>query len=903
MSDNLPQISSVSLEEEMKKSYLDYAMSVIVSRALPDARDGLKPVHRRILYSMYDKGLDHNRAHRKSANVVGYVMGDYHPHGDMAIYNALARMAQEFSMRLTLIDGQGNFGSMDGDPPAASRYTEARLSHPAHFLLEDIDKKTVEFQPTYDERLLEPVVLPARFPNLLVNGAGGIAVGMATNIPPHNLGEVIDGCVAYIDNPEITTEELNQYILGPDFPTGGEILGQEGILTAYRTGQYPIIMRAKSHFEQTSKDRDAIIITEVPYQANKAKIMEKIAELVNTKVIEGISDLRDESDRHGIRMVIELKRDTDPNVALNLLHKHTPLQDTFGINMLALDGGRPAVMTLRDIIKSFVDFRYDVVIRRTRYKLMKARERGHVLAGLAIAVANIDEVIALIRKAPDPTTAKEHLIGRSWSVHTMGTLLELIEPRPEGSDPLTTYTLSEIQAKSILELRLHRLTGLERDQIATELEAVVEEIKGYIFTLSHATEIFRIIKEEMMEIKEKFATPRRTQIIEGALNADMESLIQKEDMVITVSHAGYIKRVPLSTYRAQRRGGRGRTGMATRDEDFVEQMFVANTHTPIIFFSSLGKAYVLKVYRLPLATATSKGKALVNMLPLDQGEKISTIMPLTDTEDPKNLHDLHIMFATSKGNVRKNLLADFLNIRSNGKIAMKLDESETLVSVVICHDDTDILLSTYQGRCIRFSSTDIRVFSGRNSNGVRGIKLQGDDCVVSMCILKHGSFTTEERDLYLRQVRAQRGVEAVDDGTPIPFDTTLPEARFKEMAEQEEFILTVSEKGYGKRTSSYEYRITGRGGQGITNMDITDKTGLIVACFPVSGENHLMLVTDGGQLIRSRVNEIRIAGRRTQGVRLFRLSDSESVVSAERIFDESSEEGQESLESDATKLT
>ncbi len=883
MSEILPNISSVSLEEEMKKSYLDYAMSVIVSRALPDARDGLKPVHRRILYSMNENGLYHNKAHRKSANVVGYVMGDYHPHGDMAIYHALVRMAQDFSMRVLLIDGQGNFGSMDGDPPAASRYTEARLSYPAHYLLEDIDKDTVGFQPTYDERLTEPLVLPARFPNLLVNGAGGIAVGMATNIPPHNLGEVIEGCIAYIDNPEITLEELLQYIPGPDFPTGGEILGQGSIVNAYRTGQFPIIMRGKSHFEQNEKERESIIFTEIPYQANKAKIMERIAELVNTKVVEGISDIRDESDRSGVRMVVELKRDADPHTILNQLYKYTPLQDTFGINMLALDGGRPQIMALKDMLRAFVDFRYEVIERRTRYTLAKARDRGHILVGLSVSVANIETIIEIIRKAPDPGIAKENLMAVPWKIDGLEEMIEMIEPSFERSTGF--YRLTETQAKAILDLRLHRLTNLERDKISSELQALVEEIKGYIFILSHRSEIFRIMKEELSEVKEKFATPRRTQIIEGNFNSDLESLIQKEDMVITVSHAGYIKRVPLSSYRAQRRGGRGRTGMSTREEDFVEQMFVVNTHTPIIFFSSLGKAYVLKVYRLPLASATSKGKALVNLLPLEAGEKISTIMPLPT--DESLWENLHIMFATSRGNVRKNRLSDFLNIRSNGKIAMKLDPEEYLVSVATCEENSDILLSTYRGRCIRFQTSDIRLFSGRNSNGVRGIKLLDNDCVVSMCVLKQGSFTIEERDLYLKQVRALRGTEASEEevqGTVEP--AKLSQERFRELAAQEEFILTLSEKGYGKRTSSYEYRLTGRGGQGITNMEITQKTGLILACFPVKEEDHLMLVTDEGQLIRSRVKEIRIAGRRTQGVRVFRLNEGESVVSADRVFDD-----------------
>lgn len=893
-------ISQVNLEEEMRKSYLDYAMSVIVSRALPDVRDGLKPVHRRILYSMKESGLDYNRPYRKSARVVGDVMGKYHPHGDLAIYNAMVRMAQPFSLRVPLVDGQGNFGSMDGDPAAAMRYTEARLSHPAHYLIEDIDKETVDFQPNYDESTKEPVVLPAQFPNLLVNGAGGIAVGMATNIPPHNLGEVIDGCCGYVDNPEISIEELIQYIPGPDFPTGGQIVGQEGIYRAYQTGNGSILMRAKSHIEQVNKDREAIIFTEVPYQANKSRLMERIAELVNDKTIEGISDLRDESDRDGVRMVVELKRDVDSNVILNQLYKYTPLQDSFGANMLALDGGRPLLMNLKEMVGAFVRFREEVIVRRARFDLEKAREKGHVFVGLALAVVNIDEIIELIRKATDPNIAREHLISRDWPIQTMGPVIRLIEIPKEGESEKETYRLSEKQAKSILDLRLHRLTGLERDKIIEELSELVKEIEKYIFILSNRSEVLRILKEELLDIKQKFATPRRSEIIEGEISTDIEHLIQKEDMVITVSHTGYIKRVPLSTYRAQRRGGRGRSGMQTREEDFVEQLFVANTHTPILFFSSLGKAYVLKVYRLPIATATSKGKALINILPLEKNEKISTIMPLTAAED--QWENLQIIFATSKGNVRKNKLSDFLNIRANGKIAMKLEEEgEYLVSVATCAPHQDVLLSTHEGKCIRFRSTDVRVFSGRNSTGVRGIKLQKEDYVVSMCILNHGSFSTEERDLYIRQSRALRHeaeseTETIDAPITNP-SARLSEERFQEMLAQEEFLLTISEKGMGKRTSSYEYRLTGRGGQGITNMDLSDKTGMIVACFPVSDKDHLMLITNQGQMIRSRVSEIRVAGRRTQGVRVFRLSGEEKVVSTERLFDD--EDTDMSLDSDS----
>lgn len=878
---NLPQdIATVVLEDEMKKSYLDYAMSVIVSRALPDVRDGLKPVHRRILYSMKEGGLDYNRPYRKSARVVGDVMGKYHPHGDLAIYNAMVRMAQDFSMRVMLVDGQGNYGSMDGDSPAAMRYTEARLSHPSHYLIQDFDKETVDFTPNYDESTKEPTVLPARFPNLLVNGAGGIAVGMATNIPTHNLGEVIDGCVAYVDNPEITTEELLMHIPGPDFPTGGLILGRGGIASAYNTGRGSIIMRGKTHVEEVRKDREAIIITEVPYQTNKARMLERIAEVTNAKMVEGIADLRDESDRDGVRVVIELKRDADPSVVLNQLYKHTPLQTSFGINMLALNGGKPELMNLKQIIGAFVTFREEVITRRTRFELKKARDRAHVLVGLALSVANIDEVIALIRAAKDPAIAREQLMERNWPTHDVAPLIHLVE---DGDDPKgpSTYKLSERQARAILELKLHRLTGLEREKISQELEAIIAEIKEYLSILGDRSHLLRLLKEELTEVKEKFATPRLSEFSDAESHADDEAFIQREDMVVTVSHGGYVKRVPLSTYRAQRRGGKGRSGMATRDEDFVEQLFVANTHTPLLFFSSTGIAYTLKVYKLPLATATSRGKALVNMLPLEKGEKISTILQLP--EDEEEWKDLHIMFSTSSGTVRRNSLADFSNIRSNGKIAMKLSEDEYLVNVDTCTEDNDVLLSTHQGKCIRFPVTDIRVFAGRNSVGVRGIKLSGDDKIISMSILTHSKFTMEERDEFLKRSRALRNGESVESGT-------LSDERFEEMLKDEDMLLTVTEKGFGKRSSSYEYRLSGRGGQGIANMDITDKTGLVVGSFPVEDTDQLMLVTDGGQLIRSHVNEIRVAGRKTQGVTIFRVGKGEKVVSADCIREDDSEE-------------
>ena len=872
-------IVPVILEDEMRKSYLDYAMSVIVSRALPDVRDGLKPVHRRILYSMKEASLDYNRPYRKSARVVGDVMGKYHPHGDQAIYNAMARMAQDFSMGVMLVDGQGNYGSMDGDAPASMRYTEARLSHPAHYLLQNIDKNTVDFVPNYDGSSKEPSVLPANFPNLLVNGAGGIAVGMATNIPPHNLGEVIDGCLAHVDNPDITSEELTAFIPGPDFPTGGLILGRGGIASAYKTGRGSIIMRGKTHIEEIRKDREAIIVTEVPYQTNKARMLERIAEVTNAKMVEGIADLRDESDRDGVRVVIELKRDADPSVVLNQLYKYTPLQTSFGINMLALNAGRPELHSLKDIIRSFVSFREEVITRRTRFDLSKARDRAHVLVGLALSVANIDEVIALIRGAKDPHIARAQLMERDWPTHDVAPLIQLVEDTQDQPEP-KTYKLSERQARAILDLRLHRLTGLEREKISNELQEIIDEIKTYLSILGNREHLLRVLKEELTEVKEKFATPRRSEFSDAESHADDEAFIQREDMVVTVSHSGYIKRVPLSTYRAQRRGGKGRSGMSTRDEDFVEQIFVANTHTPLLFFSSTGIAYALKVYKLPLASATSRGKALINILPLEKGEKISTILQLPENEE--EWKDLHIMFATSSGGVRRNTLADFSNIRANGKIAMKLSDGEYLVNVDTCHEQNDVLLSTHQGKCIRFPVTDIRVFAGRNSTGVRGIKLASGDRVISMSILTHSKFTMEERDDFLKRSRALRS------GDSVPSE--LSEERFEEMLAGEDMLLTVTENGFGKRSSSYEYRLSGRGGQGIANMDITDKTGLVVGSFPVEDTDQLMLVTNGGQLIRSHINEIRVAGRKTQGVTIFRVAKGEKVVSADCIREDEEEE-------------
>lgn len=883
----IEDIKVVTIEDEMQRSYLDYAMSVIVSRALPDVRDGLKPVHRRILYAMKEAGFDYNKPFRKSAAIVGEVMGKFHPHGDAPIYEALVRLAQPFSMRLPLVDGHGNFGSMDGDPPAAARYTESRLKRAAHYLLEDMHKETVDFQPNYDNTLMEPKVLPARFPAVLVNGAGGIAVGMATNIPPHNLGEVVDACCAYIDNPDITLEDLFQYIQGPDFPTGAQIVGRAGVLNAYRTGRGSIIMRGHTEIEEIRKDRQAIIVTSIPYQVNKSRMVERIAECVQDKTIEGISDLRDESNRHGVRVVIELKRDANPEVVLNQLHKHTPLQTSFGANILALHHNRPMTMNLLQIIEAFIEFRREVITRRSRFDLRKARERAHILVGLAVAVANIDEMIKLIRHASDPASAREQMLAKEWSIGDVGPFLQLAEPGVDISHG--TYRLTDVQARAILDLRLHRLTGLERDKIGQDLAEIIEQIKELLEILGSRERLMQIMREELLEIKEKFATPRLSDIIESELTTDIEDLIQVEDMVITVSHGGYIKRVPLATYRAQKRGGKGRAGMATRDEDFVQDVFVADTHTPILFFSTAGKAYLLKVYRLPLGSPTSRGKAMINVLPLEQGETISTVMPLP--ADPASWDNMHVMFATASGGVRRNALSEFTNVRANGKIAMKLDEGDRLISVETCTEDSDILLATRLGKCIRFSVEDVRQFASRTSTGVRGIKLAKGDEVISMTVLDYVDVTIEERDAYLKQAaKLRREGDEEDVDTETDSDMTLTEERFKQLESQEQFLLSVTSKGFGKRSSAYAYRRTGRGGQGLANMELTQKNGSIVGTFPVNETDQVMLVTDGGQMIRCPVNGIRIAGRKTQGVTLFRVSDGETVVSVARI-EENDEEG------------
>ncbi|WP_428648407.1 DNA gyrase subunit A [Roseibium sp.] len=877
-------IKPVSIVDEMKRSYLDYAMSVIVSRALPDVRDGLKPVHRRILYSMHENGYEWNKPYRKSARVVGDVMGKYHPHGDSAIYDALVRMAQNFSLRLPLIDGQGNFGSVDGDPAAAMRYTECRLEKVAHKLLDDIDKETVDFQENYDNSESEPVVLPAKFPNLLVNGAGGIAVGMATNIPPHNLGEVIDAAIAIMENPAMTLEELMQIVPGPDFPTGAMILGRAGIRNAYESGRGSIVMRAKVDIEEVRKDRNALIVSEIPYQVNKSTMIEKIAELVRDKRVEGISDIRDESDRSGMRVVIELKRDAVPDVVLNQLYRFSQLQTSFGANMVALNGGKPEQMNLSDMLRAFVSFREEVVQRRTRYLLKKARDRAHILVGLGIAVANIDEIIKLIRSAPDPATARAQLMERHWPAQDVEALIRLIDDPRHMVQVDGTYKLSEEQARAILDLRLQRLTAMGRDEIEEELNKIGAEIADYLDILRSRARIQEIVRNEMLEIKEEFATPRRTEIVEGGADFDEEDLIQREDMVVTFSHGGYIKRVPLATYRAQRRGGKGRSGMATKEEDFVTRLFVANTHTPVLFFSSRGICYKMKVWRLPLGGPTSRGKALVNMLPLEQGEQITSILPLPEDED--SWANLDVMFATVRGTVRRNNLSDFVNINRNGKIAMKLEEGDGIVGVDTCSEHNDVMLTTNSGQCIRFPVNDVRVFAGRNSVGVRGIRLADEDHVISMQILHHIDVSAEERAAYLKLSRAMRGEadevgNGADDEGVVAGD--LSQERYAQMSAAEQIILTISENGYGKRTSSFEYRVTGRGGKGITAMAVNNRNGGLVASFPVEDSHQIMLVTDGGQLIRCPVDGIRIAGRATQGVIVFKTAADEKVVAVEGI--------------------
>ena len=890
---NPNEISPISIEEEMRKSYLDYAMSVIVSRALPDVRDGLKPVHRRILYTMYENGFTPDKPYKKSARIVGDVMGKYHPHGNLAIYDAMVRMAQDFSLRLPLIDGQGNFGSVDGDPPAADRYTESRLAKSAMPLLDDLESDTVDYTLNYSNEFREPSVLPAKFPNLLVNGAGGIAVGMATNMAPHNLGEVIDATLAVIENPSITMEELLPIIPGPDFPTGAIILGRAGIKSAFSTGRGSIIMRSRVEVETIRKDRQALIVTEIPYQTNKSTMIEKIAEMVRDKKIEGISDIRDESSREGMRVVIELKRDAEPEIVLNQLWRFSQLQSSFSVNNIALSRGKPEQLTLLDLLTTFISFREEVITRRTKFLLKKARDRAHVLVGLAIAVANIDEVIRLIRASRDAAEARAALMGRDWPAKMLEPLIQLIADPRHKLNPDGTYRLSEEQTRAILDLRLQRLTQLGLEEISAELEKLAVEIKDYLEILGSRARVRSIIREELTDVKTNFATPRRTEIIENEGEVDDEDLIQREDMVVTVSHSGYVKRVPLSTYRAQRRGGKGRAGVQMKDEDFVTKLFVANTHTPILFFSSLGMVYRLKTWRLPIGSPQSRGKAMINLLPLAQGERITTIMPMP--EDPATWATMNIMFATRSGDVRRNELTEFETINKGGKIAMKLEDGDMIAGVEICTDADDVMLTTKLGQCIRFAVADLRVFQSRGSTGVRGIKLASEDHVISMSILRHVEATTEERAAFIKMSRAVAGeeTEAGPSDEEVTADASISQERYAEMGAAEQVVLTVSANGYGKRTSSYEYRISGRGGKGITAMVVNGRNGPLVASFPVEESDELMLVTDGGQLIRCPVHDIRKAGRSTQGVTLIDTAENEHVVSVERISEDEGGEGEE----------
>ena len=887
-------VEPIAIEDELKRSYLDYAMSVIVSRALPDARDGLKPVHRRILWSMHEQGFTHDKPYRKSARIVGDVIGKYHPHGDTAVYDALVRMAQDFSMGLTLIDGQGNFGSVDGDPPAAMRYTESRMAEAASFLLGDIDEDTVDFQPNYDGSELEPVVLPAKYPNLLVNGAGGIAVGMATNIPPHNLGEVVDAAIALLDDPTVSDLDLIDIVPGPDFPTGAQIIGRSGSRSGLLTGRGSVVIRAKSEVETLRGGREAIVVTELPYQVNKATLQERIADLVREKRVEGISAINDESDRRGMRLVIELKRDASPDVVLNQLYRFTPLQTSFGVNMLALAGGRPLQMGLRQMLEVFLRFRGQVIVRRTKKRLSVARVRGHVLVGLTIAVANIDEVVALIRAAPDPASAREALTSRDWPARDLAPLIALI------ADPRTvlsadgTVRLSEDQARAILDLRLQRLTGLGREEIAKEAEELAARIADLLDILRTPGRIAAIIKGELLDARAKFAVPRRSAFIEADLDMDDEAFIEREDMVVTVTHGGYVKRTPLATYRTQRRGGRGRTGMETKDDDAVTRLFVASTHAPVLFFSSAGQVYKEKVWRLPQGDPRTKGRSLNNILPLEAGERITTVMPLP--EDEAGWEALDVMFATRRGTVRRNKLSDFVNVNRAGKIAMKFDDAgDQIIDVQICSERDDVLLTTALGQCIRFAMTDVRVFKGRDSTGVRGIALGDGDHLISMAILRGFEASAEERAGYQKMRRAMAGAEASDDEAPndaedAVSDAALTPERYADMSAAEQFILTVAAEGYGKRASSFDYRLTGRGGKGLVAHDLTRKGGKLVASFPVETGDEIMMVTDGGQLIRTSIDQIRLAGRATQGVTLMNLQDGETIVAVERLADVGGEE-------------
>lgn len=886
-------IATITIEDELRRSYLDYAMSVIVSRALPDARDGLKPVHRRILYSMHDLGMEPNRAYSKCARVVGDVLGRFHPHGDASVYMALVRMAQPFSMGLMLVDGQGNFGSVDGDMPASMRYTEARMAPAAVALLADIDKDTVDFQPNYDEKELEPVVLPSRIPNLLVNGAGGIAVGMATNIPPHNLGEVIDAAVVLLDDPNVSDDALLDIVPGPDFPTGGEIMGRTAPRNALRDGRGSVIVRGRATIETIRKDREAIVVTELPYQVNKQTLIERIAEMVREKRIEGIADVRDESDRQGMRMVIELKREASGDVILNQLWRFTAMQSSFGVNMLALNHGRPEQMGLRQLLQVFLDFREEVVVRRIKFELAKARDRGHVLVGLAVAVANIDEVIHIIRSSADPTEARERLQAKSWPVGDMIALVELIaDPRSMLIDG-DKLNLTDEQARAILALTLSRLTGLGRDDIFGEARELAGTIQGHLNLLSDRANILAVIRDDLIAVKEQFAVPRRTQIGDGDFELEDEDLIPREDMVVTVTHGGYVKRVALNAYRTQHRGGKGRSGVAMKDDDAVVGVFSASTHTPVLFFATNGKAYKLKTWRLPLGNPQSRGKAFVNLLPIEPGDSIMNVLPLP--EDEATWGDYDIMFATKSGDVRRNKLSDFATVNRAGKIAMKLEDGDRMVGVGLCTGEDDILLTTALGRAIRFKADDVRVFKGRDSTGVRGIRLQDGDEVISMAVLGRVDATPEERSAYVKHANAmRRAVEGEDettavveeDGDEAASDAILSTERIAQLGAAEQFIATVTETGFGKRSSAYEYRRTGRGGQGLTAHGLGGRAGTrLAAAFPIEDGDELLLVTSGGQMIRTPIGQVRIVGRTSQGVTIFRTADGEKVVSVERLPD------------------
>ncbi len=869
---NLKKLERIDIEKEMQSSFLDYAMSVIVSRALPDVCDGLKPVHRRIIYAMNEAGYVSSKPSRKSARIVGDVMGKYHPHGDSAIYDAMVRLAQDFSMRVPLVEGQGNFGSMDGDSAAAMRYTEARLSSISSYLINDINNETVSFKENYDGSTLEPELLPAEFPNLLINGSEGIAVGMATKIPPHCPSEVITACCKYIENPNISPDELIQYVKGPDFPTGGIIVGNSGIKSAYLTGKGSILIRGKTSIENTKKNRESIIVSEIPFAIKKSQLIENIARVARDKIIDGISELRDESNREGVRIVIELKRDVQSEVILNQLYKFTPLQTSFGINMLALNKGVPELLTLKRSIQLFIDFRKDVIFKRTKFHLRKTREKAHILLGLSIALENIDKVIDIIKSSNDTNDAREKLIAFKWKIPVDKFLLDFIKSDNNELLSENHFKLSDSQAKSILEIKLSRLTNLERVKLIEDLKQCVSLIADYLDILSSKARLNSELTKELTEINEKFLSPRRTEISESEEIIDDESLITSEEVVVTFTNTGYIKRVPLNSYRAQRRGGKGRAGMTTKEEDYVNKVFVVNTLTPLLFFSSLGIVYKLKTYKIPTGSPTSKGKALVNILPLRSGEKITATMPYDQSDDKNN-----IIFATSTGNIRRNRLTDFHNINANGKIAMKLKEGDELVNVIICSENDNIFMSTKLGKCIRFGCKDLRIFSGRSSIGVRGVRLAKNDSVISLAILNGIDFDVEERNEYLRVSSLIRKNEKYDMGL-------LSEEKFNILKENEEFILSVTDKGFGKRSSAFEYRKTNRGGVGIANMQLSERNGSqVVASFPITDNDQLMLVTDKGKLIRCPVNDIRIAGRQTQGVTLFNVSDEEKVVSVAKL--------------------